>query len=135
VLRQGYPRCLRLLNAGDFSHVFEQADLKVHGKGMMALARWNTLGHPRLGLVVSKKNVKLAVQRNRFKRLVRESVRLRQHQLPTLDIVVLARRGVHDLDNDTLHRQLHGMWKRLQREARQHECKEPASPASTQHDA
>jgi ribonuclease P protein component len=124
-----------LLNAGDFSHVFEQADLKVHGKGMMALARWNTLGHPRLGLVVSKKNVKLAVQRNRFKRLVRESVRLRQHQLPTLDIVVLARRGVHDLDNDTLHRQLHGMWKRLQREARQHECKEPASPASTQHDA
>ena len=135
MLRQGYPRCLRLLNAGDFSHVFEQADLKVHGKGMMALARWNTLGHPRLGVVVSKKNVKLAVQRNRFKRLVRESVRLRQHQLPTLDIVVLARRGVHDLDNDTLHRQLHGMWKRLQREARQHECKEPASPASTQHDA
>jgi len=135
VLRQGYPRCLRLLNAGDFSHVFEQADLKVHGKGMMALARWNTLGHPRLGLVVSKKNVKLAVQRNRFKRLVRESVRLRQHQLPMLDIVVLARRSVHDLDNDTLHRQLHGMWKRLQREARQHECTKLASPASTQHDA
>ncbi|NOG32502.1 ribonuclease P protein component [Halomonas sp. TBZ9] len=135
MLRQGYPRCLRLLNAGDFSHVFEQADLKVHGKGMMALARWNMLGHPRIGLVVSKKNVKLAVQRNRFKRLVRESVRLRQHQLPMLDIVVLARRGVHDLDNDTLHRQLHGMWKRLQREARQHECTKLASPASTQHDA
>lgn len=135
MLRQGYPRCLRLLNAGDFSHVFEHADLKVHGKGMMALARRNTLGHPRLGLVVSKKNVKLAVQRNRFKRLVRESVRLRQHQLPMLDIVVLARRGVHDLDNDTLHRQLHGMWKRLQREARQYECAGQALPTSTQHDA
>lgn len=135
MLRQSYPRCLRLLNAGDFSHVFEQADLKIHGKGMMALARWNSLGHPRLGLVVSKKNVKLAVQRNRFKRLVRESVRLRQHQLPMLDIVVLARRGVDDLDNDTLHRQLHGMWKRLQREARQHECTKLASPTSTQHDA
>ncbi|MYL23681.1 ribonuclease P protein component [Vreelandella massiliensis] len=117
MLRQGYPRCLRLLSAGDFRHVFEHADLKVHGKGMMALARWNTHGHPRLGLVVSKKNVKLAVQRNRFKRLVRESIRLRQHQLPAVDIVVLARRGVHELDNETLHRQLHGMWKRLQREA------------------
>lgn len=135
MLRQSYPRCLRLLNAGDFSHVFEQADLKIHGKGMMALARWNSLGHPRLGLVVSKKNVKLAVQRNRFKRLVRESVRLRQHQLPMLDIVVLARRGVDDLDNDTLHRQLHGMWKRLQREARQHECSKLALSTSTQRNA
>ncbi|SDO33852.1 ribonuclease P protein component [Vreelandella arcis] len=97
--------------------MFEQADLKVHGKGMMALARWNTLGHPRLGLVVSKKNVKLAVDRNRFKRLVRESVRLRQDQLPAVDIVVLARRGVQEVDNDVLFRQLHGMWKRLRRDA------------------
>ncbi|SBR52513.1 MULTISPECIES: ribonuclease P protein component [unclassified Halomonas] len=113
---QGFPRCFRLLNAGDYRYVFEQADLKVHGKGMMALARWNTVGHPRLGLVVSKKNVKLAVDRNRFKRLVRESVRLRQDQLPAVDIVVLARRGVQDMDNDVLHRQLHGMWKRLRRD-------------------
>ncbi|BBI65396.1 hypothetical protein HSBAA_67020 [Vreelandella sulfidaeris] len=34
-----------------------------------------------------------------------------------MDIVVLAKRGVQDIDNDTLHRQLHGMWKRLQRDA------------------
>ncbi|MBE0400384.1 MULTISPECIES: ribonuclease P protein component [Halomonas] len=115
--QQGFPRQLRLLNAGDFSHVFEQADLKVHGKGMMALVRFSTRGYPRLGLIVSKKNVKRAVDRNRFKRLVRESVRLRQDHLPSVDIVVLARRGVQDIDNDTLHRQLYGMWKRLQRDA------------------
>jgi len=116
VPHQGFPRHFRLLSAGDYRYVFEQADFKVHGKGMMALARWNTLGHSRLGLVVSKKNVKLAVDRNRFKRLVRESVRLRQDQLPSVDIVVLARRGVQDMDNDALYRQLHGMWKRLRRE-------------------
>ncbi|CAM3545852.1 ribonuclease P protein component [Halomonas casei] len=97
--------------------MFEQADLKVHGKGMMALVRFSTRGYPRLGLIVSKKNVKRAVDRNRFKRLVRESVRLRQDHLPSVDIVVLARRGVQDIDNDTLHRQLYGMWKRLQRDA------------------
>ncbi|AQU84500.1 MULTISPECIES: ribonuclease P protein component [unclassified Halomonas] len=114
---QGFPRCLRLLNAGDFSHVFEQADLKVHGKGMMALARLSTRGHPRVGLIVSKKNVKRAVDRNRFKRLVRESVRLRQDHLPPVDIVILAKRGVQDIDNETLYRQLNGMWKRLQRDA------------------
>ncbi|MCC5902039.1 MAG: ribonuclease P protein component [Halomonas sp.] len=114
---QGFPRCLRLLNAGDFSHVFEQADLKVHGKGMMALARLSARGHPRVGLIVSKKNVKRAVDRNRFKRLVRESVRLRQDHLPPVDIVILAKRGVQDIDNETLYRQLNGMWKRLQRDA------------------
>ncbi len=97
--------------------MFEQADLKVHGKGMMALARLSTGGHPRVGLVVSKKNVKLAVDRNRFKRLVRESVRLRQDHLPSVDIVILAKRGVQDIDNETLTRQLNGMWKRLQRDA------------------
>jgi ribonuclease P protein component len=95
----------------------------------MALARRNTLGHPRLGLVVSKKNVKLAVDRNRFKRLVRESVRLRQDQLPAVDIVVLARRGVQDMDNDVLYRQLHGMWKRLRRDSQA----DKALPASSKH--
>lgn len=97
--------------------MFEQADLKVHGKGMMALARLSTQGHPRVGLIVSKKNVKRAVDRNRFKRLVRESVRLRQDHLPPVDIVILAKRGVQDIDNETLYRQLNGMWKRLQRDA------------------
>lgn len=107
---------MRLLNAGGFRRVFDGAVHKVHGKGLMALATPNDLGHPRLGLVFSKKNVRLAVERNRIKRLVRESVRLQQETLPGVDIVVLARRGAHELDNDTLHRQLYGMWRRLARD-------------------
>ncbi|HSP57619.1 MAG TPA: ribonuclease P protein component [Halomonas sp.] len=116
--RQSFPRCLRLLNAEAYRSVFDKAVYKVHGKGLMALATPNELGHPRLGLIVSKKNVRRAVDRNRFKRLVRESVRLQQDRLPSVDIVVLAKRGVQELDNDTLHRQIHGMWRRLEREAR-----------------
>ena len=111
--RQAFPRRLRLLTAGDYRQVFEAAAFKVHGKGLMP----NELGHPRLGLVVSKKNLRRAVDRNRLKRLARESIRLQQHQLPALDIVLLARRGVGELDNATLHRQLHGMWRRLARDA------------------
>ncbi|MBS9403372.1 ribonuclease P protein component [Halomonas sp. TRM85114] len=116
--RQSFPRCLRLLNAEEYRNVFDKAVYKVHGKGLMALAMPNELGHPRLGLIVSKKNVRRAVDRNRFKRLVRESVRLQQGRLPAVDIVVLAKRGVQELDNDTLHRQIHGMWRRLERDAR-----------------
>ncbi len=85
---------------------------------MLALACTNPLGHPRVGMVFSKKTVRRAVDRNRLKRLVRESIRHQQHRLPAVDIIVLARRGVHELDNDTLHRQLHGMWRRLEKDVR-----------------
>ena len=112
-----FPRHYRLLTAGDYRHVFDKAVYKVHGKGLMALATPNEVGHPRLGLVFSKKNVRRAVDRNRLKRLARESVRHAQHRLPAVDIVLLARRGVNEVDNDTLHRQLFGMWRRLEREA------------------
>lgn len=115
---KGYPRQLRLLTAGDYRRVFDTAAFKVHGKGLMALASPNARGYPRLGLIFSKRNVRRAVDRNRLKRIVRESIRLQQHRLPSVDIVVLARRGVHELDNATVHRQLNGMWRRLEREAR-----------------
>ncbi|GHB02839.1 ribonuclease P protein component [Modicisalibacter luteus] len=115
---QGFPRQLRLLTAGEYRRVFDQASYKIHGKGLLALASDNALGYPRVGLVFSKKNVRRAVDRNRLKRLVRESIRLQQHRLPAVDIVVLARRGVNDLDNETLHRQLYGMWRRLEKDVR-----------------
>lgn len=124
---QGFPRRLRLVTAGEYRHVFDQASYKVHGKGLLALASGNALGHPRVGLVFSKKNVRRAVDRNRLKRLVRESIRLQQHRLPAVDIVVLARRGVNDLDNETLHRQLHGMWRRLEKDVRKQSA--AASPS------
>lgn len=113
-----FPKQLRLLTAGDYRYVFDHAIHKVHGKGLMALACPNGLGHPRLGLVISKKNVRRAVDRNRLKRLARESVRLQQSSLPAVDIVLLARRGAGELDKATLHRQLFGMWRRLERDAR-----------------
>ncbi|MFD2191353.1 ribonuclease P protein component [Pistricoccus aurantiacus] len=112
---QGFPSSLRLLNARDYRRVFDRAEFKVHGEGLMALAISNELGHPRVGLVFSKKHARRAVDRNRLKRLVRESIRLRQRCLPSVDIVVLAKRGVTELDNATLHRQLQSMWQRLRR--------------------
>ncbi|WP_082140477.1 ribonuclease P protein component [Halomonas sp. PR-M31] len=117
---QTFPRALRLLTASDYRYVFSGAEYKIHGKGLLALASHNSLGHVRIGLVFSKKNVRRAVDRNRLKRFVRESVRLQQQRLPSVDVVLLARRGINDLDNATVQRQLHGMWRRLEKEAHRH---------------
>lgn len=85
----------------------------------MLLACSNGLTHPRLGLVIAKKNVRLAVERNRIKRLVREYFRLHQCDLPAIDCIFLARRGLDQMDNADLTRQLHGQFKRLIRKAGQ----------------
>ena len=49
--------------------------------------------------MIGKKNVKLAVQRNRLKRLIRESFRHNQETLAGWDIVVIARKGLGELEN------------------------------------
>jgi ribonuclease P protein component len=50
--------------------------------------RYNEANLPRLGLIVSKKMAKLAVQRNYMRRVLRELFRLNQHNLPVIDLVI-----------------------------------------------
>lgn len=84
-----FPKQLRLLKGTDFDAVFS-ARISV-GDGVLVMhVRPNGLGHPRLGMAVSRK-VGNAVRRNRWKRLLREVFRLAQHDLPALDVVVLPR--------------------------------------------
>jgi len=50
----------------------------------------NRLIYSRLGVIVPKKNIRKATARNSFKRIIRESFRLRQHNLKPKDILVVA---------------------------------------------
>lgn len=107
-----FPRESRLLTPRQFSFVFEKA-IPAVSPTITILARFNDINNPRLGITVAKKKVKLAVQRNRIKRCIRESFRLHAHQLPNVDIIVVAKQGVGQQDNGLIHDQLCKLWKRL----------------------
>lgn len=66
----------------------------------------NRSRHPRLGLVVSKKVSKLAVQRNRIKRQIREAFRQSQGQLSNMDFIVVAKLGISEEVNAVLNQDL-----------------------------
>ena len=112
-----YPRQLRLLTGGDFKRVFDNAEFKVSEQPLLILSSLNELGHPRIGFVISKKNVRRAVKRNRVRRIIRESFRLHQHKLPPVDMVILARKGLDTLENPELHRMIERCWSRLNKKA------------------
>jgi ribonuclease P protein component len=80
---------------------------------MTVLAVPNTLESPRLGLAISRKVARTAVERNRIKRIIRESFRRNRDQLCPLDIVVLGRSDISSQDNGTLSTALEKLWKQL----------------------
>ncbi|WP_151704847.1 ribonuclease P protein component [Nitrincola alkalilacustris] len=113
----GYPRQLRLLTGGDFKRVFDGAVFKVSEQPLLILASPNDLDHPRIGFVISKKNIRRAVKRNRVRRIIRESFRLNQHNLPNIDMVILARKDLDKLDNVALFQLMNRNWSRLSKKA------------------
>jgi ribonuclease P protein component len=93
---------------------------KVHGAGkriadsfFSMTVRPNDLGAPRLGLAVAIRTVGNAVARNRVRRIVKESFRLTQHELPAIDIVVAARVPVKGAAAADLHASLGMLWKKV----------------------
>jgi len=103
---------LRLLTPADFQPVFKQA-IPAVSPHLTLLARKNTLNHPRIGMAIPKKHIKHAVGRNRIRRVVREQFRHQQHQLPAIDIVVIAKAGIADLSNEEINKILDKLWRKL----------------------
>ena len=114
--RQGFPRGVRLTEAADYRRVFQRSRNKSSDRWMTVLALPNQAGHARLGLAVSRKVDKRAVARNRIKRLIRESFRHHQTELPELDLVIIARPGAAGQSSAALRRALEQHWTRLIRQ-------------------
>jgi len=69
----------------------------------------------RLGVTVSRKVSRRAVDRNRIKRQIRESFRTHQAGLDGCDIVVTAQAGAAQVATDMLRKSLEKHWDRLGR--------------------
>ena len=100
------------MTPSDFTPVFKNP-VVASSAAFTILAKPNNLDRPRLGLTMAKKKVKLAVARNRLKRISRESFRLNQHDLPNIDIIVMAKKGSDNLSNEELTAQLLKLWQKL----------------------
>jgi ribonuclease P protein component len=73
-------------------------------------AQANGLGCARLGMSIAARILRRAVDRNRVRRLIRESFRVHQLGLPAIDIVIGARAGVLAADNAQLRGALEKLW-------------------------
>jgi ribonuclease P protein component len=110
-----FGKAKRLLNAKDYSRVFDGTEAKASHKRLLLLAKRNNSSRHRLGLVIARKNVRLAVERNRIKRVAREFFRTLQEEEPGMDVVLLARHGMDQLDNAELSTILRQQWQVLGR--------------------
>jgi ribonuclease P protein component len=102
----------RLLKAAEFNRVFDKA-MRSGDQYFTVLARPNDLEYPRLGLAISKKKAKLAVTRNRLKRIIRESFRQKQQELCCADYIVLAGNSSGTANNRRLTESLERHWQKL----------------------
>ncbi|MBD8526361.1 ribonuclease P protein component [Pseudomarimonas arenosa] len=107
-----FPRTARLLAAAEFKQVFN-ARQRIGGR--LFVLHWHASGAEtaRLGLAISRKVDRRAVARNRLKRLIRDSFRLHRHELPALDLVLLARADAPDASNEALRKELTWLWRKL----------------------
>jgi ribonuclease P protein component len=108
----GLPPAARLRRASDFAAL--RAGTRWQGSHFLLRWRNTSEAGPRLGLAVSRKVSRRAVERNRIKRVVRESFRAEREGLPALDILVIARSSAANTPNPELFADLGLAWRKLE---------------------
>ncbi len=107
-----FPAARRLRRKWEFDQLYGQG-VRLGNNFFGVTVKFNGLDGPRLGLAVASKPFGGSVGRNRLRRLVRESFRLSQHQLPAVDIVVSCRPAARDIEGPQLRASLAALWDKV----------------------
>jgi ribonuclease P protein component len=106
------PPQARLKTAAQFRQTLE-AGRRLSGQPLSLVYRQpEAASGPRLGLAISRRQLPRAVDRNRIKRLARESFRQREG-LPGVDVVLMAARPARGRNNAQLRAALDMLWNQL----------------------
>lgn len=108
-----FTRENRLISKQDFQRVFASR-CKIAHKYLVAIYCPSGLQLARLGLVIAKHHIPLAVDRNRIRRILRESFRQQQDALKGLDIIILLRSECTPQGN-TLRQDIDSLWPLLKK--------------------
>jgi ribonuclease P protein component len=106
------PAQRRLRRKSDFDAAY--AGGRRFGNGFFGVTAFgNDKGWPRLGLAVAVRTAGGGVERNRIRRIIRESFRLHQHELPSVDLIISARGRAKDAPGPELHASLVALWTKV----------------------
>lgn len=100
----------RLRKRPEFDFVFKSSQ-KIVTTAFVVFFLKNQNVNARLGLALSKKSIAHACDRNRMKRLIRES--FRYETLPSVDLVFIARQGILKLNKADINNSLQSIWEKL----------------------
>lgn len=110
--KTSFLRSQRLLKPLDFQEVFK-AHIKIADKYFIFFIKINGLANARMGLVITKRRFKRAVDRNQIRRRLRESFRLQARELKNIDVVILAQGGIKTALKADLSASLRELWSRI----------------------
>jgi ribonuclease P protein component len=109
-----YPRQNRLASKYEVQSVFDAKPKKISRQYLLVLYTPNQLTHARLGIIAGKHHLRRAVDRNRVRRLVRESFRHSMEKLKGLDLIVMIRSQCGSLESKVLRNDIDQLWQAIQ---------------------
>ena len=99
--KYSFSKALRLRKPFEFDHVFSEKKRLV-SKYFIVYYQGNNQIKPRLGIIISKRTARSAVDRNKIKRLVREVFRKTQCNIGGYDVIIIAQKQVLNALNEDI---------------------------------
>ena len=112
-LPYSYSRKYRLASKVEVQSVFAAKPKKISRQYLLVLYTPNQLHHARLGIIAGKQHLRRAVDRNRVRRIIRESFRQQKETLKGFDVIVMIRSSCRALEANVIRNDIDHLWQAI----------------------